>query len=46
MWVVAKIKKKEIETFKKDLIKKSGDGIEFYSPKIEYHQFFKNKTRR
>tara|TARA_Y100000590_G_scaffold469438_1_gene656997 strand:- start:6140 stop:6640 length:501 start_codon:yes stop_codon:yes gene_type:complete len=46
MWVVAKIKKKEIETFKKDLIKKSGYGIEFYSPKIEYHQFFKNKTRR
>jgi len=46
MWVVAKIKKKEIETFKKDLLKRSGYNIEFYSPKIEYHQNFRNKTRR
>ena len=46
MWVVAKIKKKEIEIFKKDLVKKSGQNIEFYYPKIEYYQNVRNKTRR
>ena len=46
MWIVAKIKKKEIKTFKEDLIKKIGESIQFYSPRIEYHQYFKNKVRR
>ena len=46
MWVVAKIKKSEIKIFKKNLIEKSGENILFYSPKIEYHQHFKNKVKR
>ena len=43
MWVVAKIKKKKIEIFKKNLIEKAGQYIQFYCPKIEYNQYFKNK---
>ena len=43
MWVVAKIKKKKIEIFKKNLIEKAGQDIQFYCPKIEYNQYFKNK---
>ena len=46
MWVVAKIKKKEIKTFKEDLIKETGKDIRFYCPKIEYHQYFRNKVKR
>ena len=46
MWVVAKIKRKEIEIFKKDLTKKFGQDIRFYSPKIEYHQYFRNKFKK
>ena len=43
MWVVAKIKKKKIKIFKKNLIEKAGQDIQFYCPKIEYNQYFKNK---
>ena len=46
MWVVAKIKKREIGIFKEELIKKAGKDIQFYCPKIEYHQHFKNKVYR
>ena len=46
MWVVAKIKKREIEIFKEELIKKTGKDIQFYCPRIEYHQYFKNKVHR
>ena len=46
MWTVAKIKKKQIEIFKKEVIKKFGEDIEFYCPKIEYHYYFKNKVKR
>ena len=46
MWIVAKIKKSEIKSFKKDLIKKSGKEIQFYCPKIEYHQYFGNRFKR
>ena len=46
MWVVAKIKKREIGIFKEDLIKKAGKDIQFYCPKIEYHQYFNNKVHR
>ena len=46
MWIVAKIKKSEIKSFKKDLIKKSGKEIQFYCPKIEYHQHFRNRVKR
>ena len=44
MWIVAKIKKSEIKSFKKDLIKKSGKEIQFYCPKIEYHQYFRKQS--
>ena len=46
MWLVAKIKKREIETFKKDLIKKSGNNTEFYCPKFEYYKYFRKKVKR
>ena len=46
MWVVAKIKRREIKIFKKSLLKKTGQDIEFYCPKIEYHQYFNNKVKR
>jgi len=46
MWAVAKIKKKEIFTFKKELIEKSGKNVEIYCPKIEYHKYFKNKVQK
>ena len=46
MWVVAKIKRREIKIFKESLLKKTGQDIEFYCPKIEYHQYFNNKVKR
>tara|TARA_B100001146_G_C15973474_1_gene345169 strand:- start:85 stop:585 length:501 start_codon:yes stop_codon:yes gene_type:complete len=46
MWVVAKIKRREIKTFKESLLKETGQDIEFYCPKIEYHQYFNNKVKR
>ena len=46
MWVVAKIKRREIKIFKKSLLKKTGQDIEFYCPNIEYHQYFNNKVKR
>ena len=46
MWVVAKIKIKNLNTFKKDLAKKIGNDIKFYHPKIEYHKYFGDKVKR
>ena len=46
MWVVAKIKIKNLNVFKKDLAKKVGSNIEFYQPKIEYHRYFGDKIKR
>tara|TARA_Y100000294_G_C8556889_1_gene337523 strand:+ start:1857 stop:2357 length:501 start_codon:yes stop_codon:yes gene_type:complete len=46
MWVVAKIKKKEIKIFKKDLIEKLGKDIQFYCPKIIYQKYFGNKVKK
>ena len=46
MWVVAKIKLKNLNVFKKDLVKKVGSDIEFYQPKIEYHKYFGDKIKR
>ena len=40
MWVVAKIKARNLNTFKKDLTEKIGTDIKFYNPKIEYHKYF------
>ena len=46
MWIVAKIKIKNLNVFKKDLVKKVGNDIEFYQPKIEYHRYFGDKIKR
>ena len=44
MWTVVKIKKKELNIFKKNLTDKIGSDIEFYYPKIEYHKYIKNRV--
>ena len=46
MWTVAKIKIKNLNTFKKNLAEKMGDDIKFYYPKVEYHKYFGNKVKR
>ena len=46
MWVVAKIKKKELENFKKNLNKESKSKIKYYYPKIEYYKYFKNGLKK
>ena len=46
MWTVAKIKIKNLNTFKKNLAKKIGNDIKFYHPKIEYHRYFGDKIKR
>ena len=46
MWVVAKIKSRELEIFKENLIKKFGKETKFYYPKIEYHKYYGDKVKR
>ena len=46
MWTVAKIKIKNLNTFKKDLSEKIGNDIKFYHPKIEYYKYFGDKVKR
>ena len=46
MWTVAKIKIKNLNTFKKELAEKVGNDIRFYYPKIEYFKYFGNKVKR
>ena len=46
MWVVAKIKRKELNLLKKELKDKIGSEMEFYDPKIQYHQNIKNKSKK
>ena len=46
MWDIAKIKKKELEVFKDNLIKKFGKETKFYHPKIECHKYLKNKLKK
>ncbi len=45
MWIVAKIKKKELHIFKKELSKEFGVEIKFYNPKIEYHKYYGDKVK-
>jgi len=45
MWVVAKIKSKEQNIFKKNLIDKLGNNTKFYCPKIAYYKNAKNNKR-
>ena len=46
MWIVAKIKSKELDIFKDNLINKFDKNIEFYYPKIEYIRYFGNQTKK
>ena len=46
MWVVAKIKIKNLNTFKKNIREKMGGDVKFYQPKLEYHKFFGDKVKR
>ena len=46
MWVVAKIKIKNFNIFKKSLSEKVGTDIQFYYPKVEYHKYFGNKLKK
>ena len=46
MWVVAKIKKKELNIFKEKLTEKFGKEVEFYYPKIQYYKRSRNKLRK
>ena len=46
MWIVAKVRSKELNTFKKNLIDKLGKDVKFHCPKIEYKKFIKNRVRK
>ena len=46
MWVVAKVKAKNLNIFKKNLIEKLGKYTQFYHPKIEYHRYFGDRVKR
>ena len=46
MWIVAKIKIKNLNTFKKNLTEKMASSVEFYHPKIEYHKYYGDKIKR
>ena len=46
MWVVAKVRNKELNIFRQNLINKLGKEIKFYYPKIEYQKIIKNKLRK
>jgi len=45
MWVVAKIKKKEINVFKSELKNKLDKNLIFYDPKMQIENIVKNKIR-
>ena len=46
MWIVAKIKRKELNIFKKKLIDKFGKEVKFYYPIIQYYQQSRNKIKK
>ena len=46
MWIVAKVRNKELNIFKQNLINRLGKEIKFYYPKIEYQKIIKNKLRK
>ena len=46
MWAVAKIKIKNLNTFKKELAEKVDNDIKFYYRKIEYYKYLGNKVKR
>ena len=46
MWIVAKVRTKELSIFKNNLLEKLGKDIKFYHPKVEYYKYFKDKMKR
>ena len=46
MWLIAKIKKRELHLFKKELTEKFGSGIKFYNPKVQHQKYIKNKIKK
>ena len=46
MWVVAKIKIKNLNIFKKDLAEEIGEDVKFYHPKLEYNKYFGNRVKK
>ena len=46
MWVVAKIKINNLNTFKKNISEKIGVDIKFYQPKLEYYKYFGDKIKK
>ena len=46
MWVVAKIKIKNLNIFKQSISEKVGNDIKFYQPKLEYHRYFGDKVKK
>ena len=46
MWVVARVKKSEINIFKNKLSEKFDKDVKFYYPKVEHHRYIRNKLRK
>ena len=46
MWIVAKVKRKELNIFKQKLIEEFGKDTQFYYPKLQYQKFIKNKIKK
>lgn len=46
MWIVARVKKNEVNIFKSKLSEKFGKEVKFYYPKVEYHRYVRNKLKR
>lgn len=46
MWLVAKIKTKDINLFKKNLVEKFGKETKFYAPKVLFSHSLKNKLKQ
>ena len=46
MWIVAKVKLKNLNIFKKEIFEKIGEDIKYYQPKLEYHKSFGDKLKR
>ena len=46
MWIVAKVRSKELNTFKKNLTDKLDKDVKFYYPKIEYKKIIKSRVKK
>ncbi len=46
MWIVAKTKNKQLNTFIKNISRKEQKCFKFYCPKIEYYRYFGSKKQR